>query len=63
MRILSGSSHSKIENGEQNLSLDMAYRISVCFRLLIPEVFPRLENQKLNTLPERKSTHEKKDAI
>ncbi len=31
---------SKIENGEQNPSLDMVYRIVAYFNLLIPEVFP-----------------------
>ena len=31
---------SKIENGEQNPSLDIVYRISAYFNLLIPEVFP-----------------------
>ena len=31
---------SKIENGEQNPSLDMVYRIAAYFNLLIPEVFP-----------------------
>ncbi len=31
---------SKIENGEQNPSLDMVYKIAAYFNLLIPEVFP-----------------------
>jgi len=31
---------SKIENGEQNPSLDMVYRIAAYFNLLIPDVFP-----------------------
>ena len=31
---------SKIENGEQNPSPDMVYRIAAYFNLLIPEVFP-----------------------
>lgn len=31
---------SLIENGEQNVSLDYAYRISAYFNLLVQEVFP-----------------------
>lgn len=31
---------SMIENGEQNVSLDYAYRISAYFNLLVQEVFP-----------------------
>ena len=31
---------SKIENGEQNPSLEIVYRISAYFKRLIPEVFP-----------------------
>ena len=31
---------SMIENGEQNVSLDYAYRISAYFKLLVQEVFP-----------------------
>ncbi len=31
---------SLIENGEQNVSLDMVYRIAAYFNLLIPDVFP-----------------------
>ena len=34
---------SKIENGDQNLSLEMAYRIAAYFQKLIPDVFPLLE--------------------
>jgi putative transcriptional regulator len=37
---------SKIENCDQNLSLEMAYRISAYFNLLIPEVFPLTEKEK-----------------
>ncbi len=33
---------SNIEKGEQNTSLEMAYRISAYFEKLIPEVFPLL---------------------
>ena len=40
---ISRRSISKIENGEQNLSLEMAYRISAYFNRLIPEVFPLYE--------------------
>ncbi|MBP3241901.1 MAG: helix-turn-helix domain-containing protein [Oribacterium sp.] len=31
---------SKIENGEQNPSLDIVYRISAYFNRMIPDVFP-----------------------
>ena len=31
---------SKIENGEQNPSLDMVYRIAAYFNRMIPDVFP-----------------------
>ena len=31
---------SLIENGEQNVSLDYAYRIAAYFNLLVQEVFP-----------------------
>ena len=31
---------SLIENGEQNVSLEYAYRISAYFNLLVQEVFP-----------------------
>ena len=31
---------SKIENGEQNLSLGMAYRISAYFNRIVTDVFP-----------------------
>ena len=34
---------NKIENCDQNLSPEMAYRISAYFNLLIPEVFPLTE--------------------
>ena len=40
---------SKIENCDQNLSLEMAYRISAYFNLLIPEVFPLTEKEKWPT--------------
>ena len=40
---ISRRSISKIENGAQNLSLEMAYRIAAYFGKLIPEVFPLLE--------------------
>ncbi|OON87527.1 hypothetical protein BXO88_04115 [Oribacterium sp. C9] len=33
---------SMIENGEQNVSLDYAYRISAYFNLLVQDVFPVL---------------------
>jgi len=36
---------SMIENGEQNVSLDYAYRISAYFNLLIQEVFPKTKEK------------------
>ncbi len=33
----------RIENGEQNPSLDMAYRIALYFQLMVDEVFPPAE--------------------
>ena len=38
---------SKIENGEQNPSLEMVYRISAYFKLFIPDVFPLCDKTKL----------------
>lgn len=49
---ISRRSVSKIENGEQNLSLEMAYRIAAYFDMLLPEVFPLLASEKLTTLSE-----------
>ena len=49
---ISRRSVSKIENGEQNLSLEMAYRIAAYFERLIQEVFPLLAGEKLITLSE-----------
>lgn len=37
---------SMIENGEQNVSLDYAYRISAYFNLLVQEVFPVMTNEE-----------------
>lgn len=34
-----------IENGEQNVSLDYAYRISAYFNLLVQEVFPETKEE------------------
>lgn len=53
---ISRRSVSKIENGEQNLSLEMAYRIATYFDKLIPEVFPILTGEKLITLSETKTS-------
>ena len=36
---------SKIENNDQNLSLEMAYRIATYFDKLVPEVFPLVSPQ------------------
>ena len=38
---------SKIENGEQNASLEMVYRISAYFKMLVPDVFPLCDDTKL----------------
>ena len=43
---------SKIENGEQNPSLDMAYRIAAYFNLLIPDVFPLAKEIHLTSYEE-----------
>lgn len=53
---ISRRSISKIENGEQNLSLEMAYRISAYFNCLIPEVFPLYE---IKALPVHRKCREK----
>ena len=37
---------SMIENGEQNVSLDYAYRISTYFNLLVQEVFPIMPKEE-----------------
>lgn len=37
----------KIENGEQNLSLEMAYRISAYFNLMVQDVFPVMGGTEL----------------
>ena len=37
---ISRRSISRIENGEQNLSLEMAYRLAAYFRLSVEDVFP-----------------------
>ena len=44
---ISRRSIGKIEKGEQNLSLEMAYRIANYFEKLIPEVFPLLSDVSL----------------
>ena len=36
---------SLIESGEQNVSLDYAYRISAYFNLLVQEVFPEAKEE------------------
>ena len=43
---------SKIENSDQNLSLEMAYRIAIYFDMLVPEMFLL---QDLNREPSFKS--------
>lgn len=40
---------SLIENGEQNVSLDYAYRISAYFNLLVQEVFPETKEEAATT--------------
>lgn len=49
---ISRRSISKIENGEQNPSLEMVYRISAYFNRLVPEVFPLNSNVKLRAYDE-----------
>ena len=44
---ISRRSISKIENGDQNPSLEMVYRISAYFNRRVPEVFPLNSNVKL----------------
>ena len=44
---ISRRSISKIENGDQNPSLEMVYQISAYFNRLVPEVFPLNSNVKL----------------
>ena len=44
---ISRRSISKIENGDQNPSLEMVYRISAYFNCLVPEVFPLNSDVKL----------------
>lgn len=41
----------KIENGEQNLSLEMAYRISAYFNLMVQDVFPVMGGTELVRMP------------
>lgn len=49
---ISRRSISKIENGDQNPSLEMVYRISAYFNRLVPEVFPLNSNVKLRAYDE-----------
>ena len=44
---ISRRSISKIENGEQNASLEMVYRISAYSKMLVPDVFPLCDDTKL----------------
>ena len=44
---ISRRSIGKIEKGEQNLSLEMAYRIAAYFEKVIPEVFPLLSGERM----------------
>ncbi len=37
---ISRRSISRIENGEQNLSLDLAYRIAAYYNLSVQDIFP-----------------------
>ena len=47
---ISRRSVSKIENGDQNPSLEMAYRIAAYFQLFVQEVFPLMDGVKLPTM-------------
>ena len=42
---------SKIENGERNPSLDMAYRIAAYYNLSVQEVFPVKDGKLQNPVP------------
>lgn len=46
---ISGRTISKIENGEQNPSLEMVYRISAYFDHFVTDVFPLNEKTHLRT--------------
>ena len=47
---ISRRSISKIENREQNLSLEMAYRIAAYFQMPMTEVFPVQYDEQLKIL-------------
>lgn len=51
---ISRRSVSKIENGEQNASLEMAYRIAAYFKGDIYKIFPLSKEEKLASLEECK---------
>ena len=42
---ISRRSISRIENGEQNLSLEMAYRLASYFKLSVEDVFPIIQEK------------------
>lgn len=54
---ISRRSISKIENSDQNLSLEMAYRIAAYFQKMIPEVFP-LMVECLPSMTDRTETNQ-----
>ena len=54
---ISRRSISKIENSDQNLSLEMAYRIAAYFQKMIPEVFP-LMVECLPSMTDRNKTNQ-----
>ena len=54
---ISRRSISKIENSDQNLSLEMAYRIAAYFQKMIPEVFP-LMVEYLPSMTDRNKTNQ-----
>lgn len=56
---ISRRSISKIENGEQNPSLEIAYRLSSYFHLMIPDIFPLSEDKNCLALAfsDRKEIH------
>ncbi len=54
---ISRRSISKIENSDQNLSLEMAYRIAAYFQKMIPEVFP-LMVECLPSMTDRNETNQ-----
>ncbi len=45
---------SLIENGQENPSLEIVYRIATYFEKLIPEVFPLYDDRKMPKISDRR---------